>query len=216
MRPTRPAFAALVLLAGLISACQPAEPENPAATLAASTPTPTPSSTTESPLPSPSPTVADYAIPDPIDAPYVQRVLQALYSLESEAVRQMAAADEVTDDAAALLRAANRPVRIEPLLERYRGLAAEGFPGVLDQPGDQIVTVATVISANEACLFASGYRDFRSVAETPEFGDDAVFYFQLLPKDPAQDETGLNPTPWMLAGGEVRSDGVIPEDPCTA
>lgn len=44
------------------------------------------------------------------------------------------------------------------------------------------MTVATVISASTECLFASGFRDFTAVAETPEFGDDAVSYFQLLPK----------------------------------
>lgn len=174
MCPTRPALAALALLAVLTTACQPAEPTTPAATIAAPSATPTTTPAPEPSLPSPSPAPEDYAVPAVIDEPYVQRVLQALYSLESEAVRQMVAAGEVTEEAAALLRAANRPVRIDPLLERYRGLAAQGFPGVLEEPGNQVVTVTI------------------------------------------QDEAGLNPTPWMLAGGEVRTDGATPEDPCMA
>lgn len=165
MCPTRPALAALALLAVLTTACQPAEPTTPAATIAAPSATPTTTPAPEPSLPSPSPAPEDYAVPAVIDEPYVQRVLQALYSLESEAVRQMVAAGEVTEEAAALLRAANRPVRIDPLLERYRGLAAQGFPGVLEEPGNQVVTVTTVISASAECLFSSGTRDFTAVAQ---------------------------------------------------
>lgn len=215
VRPPRLALAALALLSMLTTACEAPEPDTPTATIATNTDRTSPPPPSPSPDPSPSPSPEDFTIPEVIDEAYVQRVLQTLYSLESEAVRQMVTAGQVTEEAEGVLRAINRPSRIEQQLAGYRELAEQGFPGVLDDPGDQRITISAVLSADSECIFAAGERDFSEVAESPEFDATDVAFFQLLPRDATSDVHAVNPTPWMLAGGEIRSDGATPEIPCS-
>lgn len=211
IRHLAPLLTALTLLA----ACQPPEPETPAATLAATTPPAVPATSTASASATPAPSPEDYTVPAVIDEAYVQRVLTALYDLESEAVRQMVASGEVTSETESLIRATVRVELAERDLDAYRQGAAEGFPGVFRPPGNQEVLLQEVVTAKPDCVFARTSRDFTDVLADP--GSQAgTTYVQLLLKDSAQDPANSNPTPWIVGGSSLRTDAGQPEDPCEA
>lgn len=217
MRSQRNALILTALLT-LATACQSPDPV-PAATLPS--PLTTPTATTSTPPPEPSapppsptpPSPPDYAIPDAIDADYAQLVVQTLYSLESEAVREMRRTGEVSDRAQAILRAINRPEQIDFQIDIYRRLLTDGFQGLRSEPGDQQLTVEELVTARENCIFLAAHRDFSQVVEEPSELPGPT-YVQLLPKTVENDPAGLNPTPWMIGGSVIRTDDRPLEDPC--
>lgn len=211
MRTTRRLAATLTLLA-LLGACQPPEPQPPTATIASSPPTqdPTPS---EPPSSTPSASLEDYTVPAVIDDAYIQNVLTALYNLESEAARSMVASGQVTEEAERIVRAINRVDLVEPLLASYRESAAEDFAGVLQPPGNQAVRVEELLAATPNCVFVHTTRDFSGVLEEPSPLSGPTF-IQLLPKAVDQDPGQLNPTPWIVGGSVLRTDGSSPENAC--
>lgn len=212
MRSTRH-LTALVAVLTLLGACQSPEPETPAATVAATTPPATPATPTASASATPTPTPEDYMVPAAIDEAYVQRVLTALYNLESEAVRQMVAAGEVTPQAEALVRAANRTAVVDRYLESYRADAADNFPRVLRPPGDQKITLDELVTVQPDCIFSRVSRDYSNVLVDPAALDGQTFV-QLLPKTADQQFGDQNPTPWIIGGSVLRADGSRPENPC--
>lgn len=214
MRSTRRLAATLTLLA-FLPACQPPDPETPTATIAAPTPPASTSTPTAPPSPSssPSPSPEDYTVPAVIDDAYVQRVLTALYHLESEALRQMVASGDVTSETEGLIRALVRSDLAERDLDAYREGASEGFPGVLRPPGDQQITLHELIAAKPDCIFAQTLRDFTAVLSDPG-SQNGITYVQLLLKDEGQDPFDSNPTPWIVGGSVLRADEGRPEDPC--
>jgi len=216
MRSTRRLAAPPTLLA-LLTACQSTErePSTPTATIAASTPpAPSPSpSASPPPSPSPSPSPEDYTVPAVIDEPYVQRVLTALYNLESEAVRQMVAAGEVTPEAEALVRAVNRSAVVDRYLESYRADASENFSRLLQPPGNQRIILQELVSVVDGCIFARANRDYVDVLVDPAALEGQTFV-QLLPKTADQDFGERNPTPWIIGGSVLQTDGSQPENPC--
>lgn len=213
MRTIRRLAATLTLLA-LLTACQTPEPETPTATIAApSTQGASTPASAASPSPTPSPSPVDYTIPAVIDESYVQRIVTALYDVESKAVQDMVAAGEVTPEVEAVLNALYRTDLVEAYLTSYRESAADGFPEVLQSPGAQAVRLDQVFSAKPNCIFASATRDFGDVLVEPNT-QAGITYVQFLLKPAAQDPTGLNPTPWIIGGNILRADESVPEDQC--
>lgn len=202
-------------LALSLAACQRAEPDVPAATLAEALPSqlaaPEPS---PSPSPTPSPT-PDYTVPAVIDAAYTERVLDVLYAVETEAVREMIQSGAITDRATALVRAAYVPEFADFRTSTYQDEVDAGWPGVRRPPGDGGFSVDAVLTAQPACTFVAGRQDASQVLETPT-ELPGVSYVQLVPKVEGVDPEGLNPTPWMIASSLYRPDGSVPEDPCAA
>jgi hypothetical protein len=206
---------ALVLAAALLlTACQRGEPEVPAATLAeAITPEPVDTAPSRSPSPSPSLPPVDYSIPPVIDAAYAERVLDALYAIETEAVREMMRSGAITDRATNLVRAAYVPGFADFRTSTYQDEVDSGWPGVLPTPGDGGFSVDTVLSASAPCTFVGGRRDATQVLVAPT-ELPGVTYVQLVPKVEGADPEQLNPTPWMIASSLHRFDSSVPEDPC--
>lgn len=213
MRTTRRLATTLTLLA-LLGACQTPEPETPTATIAAPSAAPTPSPTaTAPPSPTPPPSPEDYAVPAVIDEAYIQRVLTALYDLESEVVRLAQASGGLSDPARDLLRAIYRPEQTSFQFSVYEEASAEGFPGLRPTPGNQGFAVQDLLSATTECIFVAGQRDFSEVLSAPS-ELEGLTYVQLLPRVAAEDPGARNATPWMVGGSERRPDGSVPEDPC--
>jgi len=154
-------------------------------------------------------------VPPVIDEAYVQRVLTALYDLESEAVRQMVTAGEVTGEAEAIVRAIGRPDLVERELDSYRADAEQGFPGAQLPPGNQQVQLEELISADPSCVFARMTRDFSQVLLDPSSQSGPTFV-QLLPESEGEDPSGKNLTPWIVGGTLLVANGEVPENPCVA
>ncbi len=202
-------------LAALLLGCQRDNPDSPAGevreTISSSTAeseeASSPPSATES-------TTLSFVVPASIDVPYVERVLQALYDVEGEAGRAILSSGGVSDPARTHLRAIYDASQLEQRVDLYEQQAVQGFPDTLPSPGNVQVRVADVISADPGCVFAAGIRDFSEVVTQPRDRSGEVDFFQLLPIDDGQDPENLNPTPWVLGGSEVRSDGSEPDNPC--
>lgn len=209
----RPLAIPLLTATLLLTACQQPTPEPPTATLQPA-PTPTPASSSPSPPTPPPPTAEDYAIPEVMDEAYVERVLQALYDVEDDAVQLMLSANSMTEQSKQMLAAIYDAQQLEPQVELYRQAAAEGFPDLLRDPGSQTVEVYRVISSRPDCLFVAGLRDFADVLASPRDRSGEEDFIQLLSKDEGQDPLGLNPTPWVIGGSVTRTDGSEPDDPC--
>lgn len=200
---------ALTLLAALtMTACQPADPETPAATLrpTADAPAPTPT-----PTPSPSPTEESFAPPDPIDAAYAQRVLNRLYQTEGDANRAVLSAGEVTPQVEALVDAVASPDWAQAELEGLRLQAAEDFPNLRRPPGDSSFRVDRLVTAREECLYVVGLKDFSQVTD-PALDRTGQADFVWLTAD--DEPSPFNPTGWVVAAMRTRSDGGEETDPC--
>jgi hypothetical protein len=108
-----------------------------------------------------------WAVPDPIDEAYVEAVLTELYRLQGDALRQAMDSGEVTEDVigtfAAVYDEGLAATQISGLVE----LAADGFPGLHDPPGDVGVSVVEVVSAGPECIAAMAHLDFSPVALEP-------------------------------------------------
>lgn len=199
-----------VLLAILLVGCQSDVPDTPAASLAAS----------PSEIPSIHDGVAEsevtdsYAVPDTIDARYVQRVLQTLYDVEGDAGRLIVAEERVSGDATRILAAVYDLQQLEVRLNAYNSQLVEGLDATLVPPGNVEVRVDRVISSNADCIYAAGLRDYSAVVRDPRPRQGEVDFFQLLRKQESQDPDQKNPTPWVIGGSVIRDDGSQPANPC--
>ncbi len=205
MRASR--LPSLLLLATLaLTGCQPAPPDPPAATLRPSVAPPSPT-----PTPTPLASEASFTPPDPIDAAYVERVLNRLYATEGEVVREIVETRAVSDDAAAQLN--------EIYTEEYAALVAEAYAGITDEqvqalrdpPGDSTFEVEQVLSASADCLFVSGRRQYRKVQIEPRDRTGEIDFVQLVRDAETSPD---NPTGWVVADLRTRPIGTQEEDLC--
>ncbi|MGH9176934.1 MAG: hypothetical protein ACRD0N_00050, partial [Acidimicrobiales bacterium] len=149
-----------------------------------------------------------FAVPEQIDAAYVDRVLVELNRVYGDVVRKVVGAR--TYDRADLdpLRA----IFNEPLL----ALQAKQFgelttmdPASFRQPiGDRRISVKELITARPDCIFARVEFDVSAVVVQAPPPDEA-YYLTLTPTPADADPTDRNPTPWSMTR---ESDGR--QDPC--
>lgn len=206
---TRRVAALLALGLTLAAGCQAKadEPLPPAAQVQTPTPSPTP---TEPASPSPSPTPETYEIPEVMDEVYVERVLNALYRVEGDALRLMIQAGTVTPEAEGMVRALYAEEYAGPLLEAYRADADEGFPGLPSPVGDPTFDVNQVIAASPSCILASGLPDLSGVTTAVEADDREEFLWLT----PLQGQEQANPTPWEIRLSIFESEGLPEASQC--
>jgi hypothetical protein len=153
-----------------------------------------------------------YRAPAAIDEAYVERVLNALYHVEGDAVRLMIDARGMSPEAERLLRSLYTQESVQPVLDSYRSEAAAGFPTARSPLGDVTIDVDRLFTATPSCIFASGRRDF-SRANTVQVDPNLVDFVWLVPAEPGQT---ANPTPWRIQRQTYRTDGLEERDQCAA
>jgi len=190
----------------VLSACRPVAPEAPAATLR-------PSAEAASPTPTaaPSPTEESFTPPDPIDAAYVERVLNRLYATEGDVVRDIVEERTVSEESAARLNEIYTEEYAALVVEAYRGLTDEQVATLRDPPGASTFEVEQVLSSTGDCLFVSGRRQYREVQIEPRDRSGEIDFVRLLPD--AETSPG-NPTGWVVADLRTRPLGTQEEDLC--
>lgn len=196
----------LLVVAAVTAACKSGGDTTPDPTVptAVSTSTVATSSTTP---------VADIAaIPDVIDAPYLDRVLDALDNVELEATRLIVTNKNLVPPAATLLNSIYSD-------EEFTQQADAWVTAILDDPELQSfaadgpgrrTSVDQFVSTTPACLFIAVSRDY------PQSGEHRTEYLSLVPLDRSNDPDKHNPTAWMITYSGVRKDGAQPPDPCHA
>lgn len=160
-------------------------------------------------------TTNPYAVPEVIDAAYVNRVLTGLDAAVGDVVRIVLAAGHVTPESLDRLEALYQGEAFSQRVNSFTADSAEGFSDYRPNPGNRRTTVKELITARPTCIFTRVFRDFSAVGTNPdpELSDQ---YVGLKPLDPSDDPNHYNPTNWtMIYDGFVRSRG-RPPDPCVA
>jgi len=172
-----------------------------------SVPTSSPAASTTAGVSAPTTTTvgADpFAIPEVIDAAYVNRVLAALYAVDGDITREILRTGTIGMHALSRLGA----IYAEPQLS----LEVEGLPTVLegersrfrDPPGDRRFDVRSLHKAGTGCVVALANLSLVEVAITPPtLAANEAYLIALVPKKPQSDPEELNPTPWIIMDAEI-------------
>jgi len=187
-----------------LSACRPATPETPAATLR-------PSAEAPSPTPTPPATGESFTPPDPIDAAYAERVLNRLYETEGDAIRITRAAGTVTPEAEALLRSISSKDWADVELEELRRAAESGFVDLRSSPGNSTFRVQRLVTGRPDCMYVIGLKDFTQVLDPPP---DRAGERDFVWLEATDQITGSNPTGWRVGAVRTRTDEGVEADPC--
>ena len=158
-------------------------------------------------------TTNPYAVPEVIDAAYVNRVLAGLDAAVGDVVRMVVAAGHVTPESLDRLKTLYQGEAFSQRVNSFTADSAEGFSDYKPNPGNRRTTVSELITARPRCIFTRVIRDFSAVGTSPdaELSDQ---YVGLEPLDPRDDPNGHNPTNWiMIYDGFVRSRS-RPPNPC--
>ena len=187
---------------------------------AASAPTASPAASTiaTDPAPTTATVGADpFAIPDVIDAAYVNRVLAALYAVDGDLLRLIVAERMIGAEVITKIG----DIFGEPQLSRELRLLPdllEGDPGRFrNPPGDRRVLVASMITVRRDCILALVESDFSAVVHSPEVKDPATVGLMALVPTPARIRAReVNPTPWYVVRSEriARSEAPEGSTPC--
>lgn len=180
----------LVLAVALIlgsTACQgTTKPDEPTSTLPPTTPTTVAETTTT--------TVSPFAVPDVIDIPYVQRVLEEIYRLDGEAVRHLYAS-KLPDKEFALRQEAifggqtlKESVRI--LSER----ATTELDAFASPPGNPTVKARELIQTSVRCMIVLADLSFSPFYRSSEVGPSDPSYIYLF----RAEHSKYNSTGWGI------------------
>ncbi len=188
----------------LVAACATEKAaQSPGATLGTAAPTTT--------------TTDPYAIPTPIDAAYVNRVLAGLDAVNGDVLRLSLAAKTIPRDAVDRFKAvyatdALLNFRLDSLSRDLAG----GFAGIKPQPGNTVTTVSQMLSVKPTCVFVKVTRDYSSVAFTP-LAELGTQWMAIAPLEPVRDPAKYNGTRWAFVYEGFERGFVAPSaDPCAA
>ncbi|MGH9157526.1 MAG: hypothetical protein ACRD1K_17210 [Acidimicrobiales bacterium] len=206
-------LAGLVIIALLAGACFAGEDPGPSATAptagAPSSSSPAVVTTTSVPPADP------YAIPDVIDAAYVNRVLEALYAVDGDVVRTVVATGKFGIEEVGKFVAIYTEPQLNVELEQLKELPESDLATYRRPPGDRRATVAKLARADVACVIALVQFDFSDVLAVPPVQvPGEADRITLIPSAPATDRQGSNPTPWSIAEARVVRAGEEHDSTC--
>ena len=202
-----------IVLAGLVLAagCSTSD-DDPQAESETTTTTST-ASTSVSPTATATP--ADpFAIPEVIDAAYVDRVLAELYRIDGDVLRKVLASDSLNMSDLAPLRAIYNDPQYEP--EAKNVLEAKLDPAIFQMPpGNRRVNVTQVHRSDPDCIVVEVEIDFSDVViRPPAIQPTKTDFIALSPTQLGADEADHNPTPLSIVDAEVLPIGELPDRPC--
>lgn len=157
-------------------------------------------------------TADPWAVPDPIDAAYVERVLAELDRIDGDAARLIVTAGELTPPAVARMRAIYGTDELNFQLEVWGELVAKKFAGVKIPPGQRRTVVVNVLAADASCVFAETRSDFSETASSAP--PPSVAFVTLKRVDESHDEGHLNLTLWRIEATRVPQGDHTPVNRC--
>ena len=166
------------------------------------------------PAPSSTTTTNPYAVPEVIDAAYVNRVLAGLDAAVGDIVRLVVRTRDIPPEVIDRLKAVyqeREDINLE--LQAFSDDLRQSLPGYREIPGNQRSAVLDLLAADSGCVFARIERDYAELRSNPA-GALSIEWIGLrrAPSDP--NILRYNPTPWQIAVAGVRSDGSAPANPC--
>jgi hypothetical protein len=179
----------------------------------ATTTTSSTTTTTEAPTTTTTEVIDPTTVPDEITAEYVQAVLDELYALQGEALRELIAVGQLNEKTVGLLEAVYADAALIQTLNSAEALVFNGFAEIRNPPGDVKVTVQSLVRATKSCVFVVAEQDYSQVRLTEvELPPTAL---ALVPASVEQIDRG-NPTAWAIASDFWNEDGSPVEDQCDA
>jgi hypothetical protein len=166
----------------------------------ATVPTAAPTTTTTNP----------YAVPDQIDAAYVNRVLAGLDAIEGDIFREVRATKNLTPEIVHRVGALYTNLTAAGVLVNvYQVGMANNFAGYLDIPGDRVTTVTEMLSTRATCIYVRALRDQQARIDTPSSPHEIWIALRPTPS------TALNPIGWgyQYSGSTVQRQAP-PTNPC--
>ena len=156
-------------------------------------------------------TTDPFAVPDEIDAAYVQRVLTEHERVLGDATRTVITQRRVTTAAEERLRSIFAKQVADAELSSLRQRAERGFPNVQVPRGDRSVRVSKLSTVTKACVGVQARYGFQDVLVKPIPPADVVI--ELQPEPSNGDPVGYNPTGWIESFQYAAGQGEVPE-PC--
>ncbi len=150
------------------------------------------------------------AIPEVIDAAYVNRVLAGLDAAVGDIVRLVVRTQDIPPEAVERVKAVFLTREGQNLV--LAGLSQdirEDFRAYQENPGNKRSTVTELLTATRQCIFAEVNRDYSAVTANRD-STPAVEWVVLKPADRARGPMSYNPTPWAFAVVAVEA----PARPC--
>lgn len=145
--------------------------------------------------PGPNPDV----IPAIITPAYVDAVFKVLNHIYGNAARLIAGERQLTSPAKAELRS----IFADPLYKQQLNAAQQSIDqGVIENVnpagGDAQTKVVRLIAASSRCIFVQTSTDLATLLKNPT-PKPASEYYELSPKQPRDDPTKINATPWAIS-----------------
>lgn len=114
-------------------------------------------------------TTNPYAVPDIIDAAYVNRVLAGLDAAVADVVRLVVTTRSIPPEAIERLKSIYMDQALLQLtVDLLQDDLRRGLQGYKPNPGVGITTVTELLSSQRSCVFAKVFRDAEAVATTPD------------------------------------------------
>jgi hypothetical protein len=142
-----------------------------------------------------------FAVPDEIDEPYVQSVLDELFALRSDALRGAVEAHGdvgLPEDVATAVGASHEgPWRLRTVEQLEALQTADNLEEVFrapDEMGNERFILDRIVAADESCIVATGLVDSSAVNLAPPNTD----LYSVVALSPVTASSDLNPTPWLL------------------
>ena len=158
-------------------------------------------------------TTDPYAVPEIIDAAYVNRVLAGLDQAVGEVVRLVVNTRTVPPEAIERLRALYVGEALQLQFTGFQRDIANGFVDYRSNPGNQKTLVTQLLTAQPSCIFAEVSIDFSAVGAQPNPSLSRQ-WIALVPFDSASGLQRLNPTQWMLSYEGFTEHISAPPNPC--
>lgn len=198
----------LVLLAGACSGDDDPGPATTAPSAPSASSSPPSSDATST---SAAPTTDPFAIPEVIDAAYVNRVLEALYRIDGEVTREVLASGDVQPNVIEKISDIYRDPQLTRELQALPALLEGDRSRFRNPPGDRQVFVTSVVEVASDCIVALVESDFSAVVAIPPPKDpNVVGVVTLAPASTRADGGGSNPTPWSIVSAELISRAAVP------
>ena len=153
-------------------------------------------------------------IPEVIDAPYLNRVLAAIDSVDTSAIRVVVKTKGVPPEAAEIFNSIYSDEWFPNVVDAWiQALQRDSDLSTLKRPlGDRHTTVERLITVTPNCIWMSVRRDYSDSDAKPR--PPRTEFVALMPLDPANNPKNINPTAWMIITDGFRQDGTEPSSPC--
>lgn len=155
-------------------------------------------------------------IPEVIDAPYLNRVLAALDSVGTAAIKVVAETQNIPQAASEIFNSIYSDEWFPNVIDAWiQALQDDASLSTLKRPlGDRHTTVERLIEVSPSCIWMAVRRDYSDSDVDPPA--PRTEYIALQPLDPENDPKDFNPTAWMITTDGFRDDGTEPRNPCPA